>query len=104
MLEAAWTYTCEFETFVYDGKEHTLSLVSYLGLPMTIMLKSQLYTPSFLPTSSLKYHNWEHALHITYLLTMAIADYALTQGYTLAWDGMLTKNSHNKKAWPGTGR
>ena len=28
---------------------------------------------------------------------MAIADYALTQGYTLAWDGTLTKNFSQQK-------
>ena len=103
MLEAALDiYLGEVpETFVYEGKEHTpLSFVSYLGLNMEDYVEITSYThhPFYQEVPFEVPDNWEHALYYNVPLDefMAIADHALTQGYTLAWDGTLTKNFSQK--------
>ena len=104
MLEAALDiYLGEApETFVYEGKDRTpLSFVKYLGLDMDdyVEIVSCTHHPFYQQVPFEVPDNWEHALFYNVPLDdfMAIVDHALTQGYTLAWGGTLTRNFSQKK-------
>jgi bleomycin hydrolase len=85
------------QTFLYNGKEYTpKSFARYLGLNMDdyIEITSFTHHPFYTRTPVEIPDNWEHELYYNVPLDeyMAIADHALNNGFTIAWDGTLTKN------------
>lgn len=85
------------QTFLYDGKEHTpLSFVEYLGLDMDdyVEITSFSHHPFYRQIPVEIPDNWEHELYFNVPLDefMVIADHALNNGYTIAWDGDLSRD------------
>ncbi|NLA15330.1 MAG: aminopeptidase [Bacteroidales bacterium] len=85
------------ETFTYEGTEHTpLSFVDYLGLDMDNYVEITSYThhPFYKQVPIEVPDNWEHTLYYNVPLDefMSIANHALNNGYTIAWDGSLSRN------------
>jgi aminopeptidase C len=84
-------------SFTYKGKDFTpASFASYLGLDMDnyVEITSFTHHPFYRQIPVEIPDNWEHALYYNVPLNefMAIADYALLNGYTIGWDGDLTKD------------
>ena len=80
------------EKFTYKGKEYTpKSFAESLGLNMDdyIELTSFTHHPYYVKFDVEVPHNWEHSLMYNLPLDemMETVDYALTNGYTVCWDG-----------------
>jgi len=85
------------ETFVYLGQEYTpLTFLDHLGLNMDDYVEITSYThhPFYEQVPVEIPDNWEHERYYNVPLDefMAIADYALEKGYTLAWDGNISRD------------
>jgi len=85
------------ETFVYLGQEYTpLTFLDHLGLNMDDYVEITSYThhPFYEQVPVEIPDNWEHERYYNVPLHefMAIADYALEKGYTLAWDGNISRD------------
>lgn len=85
------------ETFVYMGKEYTpVSYAQHLGLDMGdyVEITSFTHHPYYSRVPVEIPDNWEHELYYNLPLDefMAVADHALKNGYTIAWDGNISRD------------
>ena len=85
------------EKFTYKGKEYTpKSFAESLGLNMDdyIELTSFTHHPYYVKFDVEVPDNWEHSLMYNLPLDemMETVDYALTNGYTVCWDGDVSEN------------
>lgn len=90
------------EKFTYNGKEYTpKSFAASLGLNMDdyIELTSFTHHPYYSKFELEVRDNWEHAQMYNLPLDelMETADYALTHGYTVCWDGDVSEKSFSFK-------
>ena len=90
------------ETFTYEGKQYTpKTFAESLGLNMSdyIELTSFTHHPYYQKFEVEVPDNWEHERMYNLPLDemMAVADYALTHGYTVCWDGDVSEKGFSFK-------
>lgn len=88
------------ETFMYKGKEYTpVSFYKSLGLNASdyVEITSFTHHPFYKQVPFEVPDNWDHALYYNVPLDelMEIIDYAINNGYTIAWDGDVSEKGYN---------
>ena len=92
------------ETFTYKGKEYTpKSFAASLGINRNdyVMLTSFSHKPFYEEFEVEIPDNWEHAKMYNLPLDemMAATDYALNNGFTVAWDGDVSERGFAYTHW-----